>query len=155
MKIEIPNYATIDIRHIVCDYNGTIAKDGMILPHLKTLLQKLSEEFTIHVITADTFGSVTAQLAECPVSIKILETDDHTKEKMAFVRSLGEELCVALGNGNNDEAMLKSAKLGIAVTGDEGCSTKALMAADIVCRDISDALELLLHPKRLTATLRR
>jgi soluble P-type ATPase len=51
--------------------------------------------------------------------------------------------------------MLDSARLGIAVIEAEGGSSDAIAAADIVMRDIVSALELLLNPKRLIATLRR
>jgi soluble P-type ATPase len=50
--------------------------------------------------------------------------------------------------------MLKEAALGIAVIQEEGGAIKTLLAADIVMRSILDALDLLLHPLRLTATLR-
>ena len=50
--------------------------------------------------------------------------------------------------------MLSKASLGIAVILAEGASTVSLKAADIVCSDIVSALELLMHPLRLTATLR-
>jgi soluble P-type ATPase len=67
---------------------------------------------------------------------------------------LGELATVAVGNGRNDRLMLKQAVLGIAVLGEEGTATAALMAADIVVRDVFSALELLRHPQRLIATLR-
>ena len=38
--------------------------------------------------------------------------------------------------------------------GPEGAATATLVAADIVCRSISDALELLLDDRALAATLR-
>jgi soluble P-type ATPase len=38
--------------------------------------------------------------------------------------------------------------------GPEGTSTEALRAADVVVMSINDALDLLLHPERLKATLR-
>jgi len=44
--------------------------------------------------------------------------------------------------------------LGIAVLQAEAASTEAVLAADILSRSILDALDLLLHPLRLTATLR-
>ena len=31
MKINIPNFKNIELKNIVCDYNGTIAKDGKLL----------------------------------------------------------------------------------------------------------------------------
>ena len=155
MTIEIPNYKNITITDIVCDYNGTIAKDGKVLPEIKTLFLELSEYYTLHVITADTFGSVITQLEGYGAGIKILVSSDHTQEKADFIATLGAGQCAAMGNGNNDSAMLKSASIGIAVLGDEGCSKEALFAADIVCQDSADALALFLEPKRLIATLRR
>ena len=67
---------------------------------------------------------------------------------------LGAENIVALGNGNNDRRMLKAAKVGIAVSEGEGCAVDALMAANIHVTRAVDALDLLLQPQRLKATLR-
>lgn len=153
--IEIPHFKTLDISHLVCDYNGTIAKDGVVLPEIKTLFKELSRDYTLHVITADTFGSVISQLEGYGAQIKILSSTDHTAEKADYIRALGEERCIAVGNGNNDAQMLKTAAIGIALLGDEGCSKDALLNADIICKSIGEALALALEPKRLIATLRR
>lgn len=153
--IEIPNFKTLNIQHIVCDYNGTIAKDGLVLPEIKAQFEKLSKLYTLHVITADTFGSVHAQLEGYGVNIKVLSTDYHTEEKAAYISQLGKDTCVALGNGNNDAAMLLQASVGIAVMGDEGCAKDAFMNSDVICKNIEDALSLILQSKRLIATLRR
>jgi soluble P-type ATPase len=153
--IEIPNYKNLTISHIVCDYNGTIAKDGQVLPGIKRLFEQLATTYTLHVITADTFGSVKAQLEGYGAVIKVLESLDHTKEKAAYITSLSAEQTVALGNGNNDAMMLETAVVGIAVIGDEGCSAGAMRSADVVVNSGTDALELLASPKRLIATLRR
>ncbi len=153
--IEIPCFKNLSITHIVCDYNGTIAKDGTVLPQIKELFEQLAKSYTLHVITSDTFGSVNAQLVGYATQIKVLHTDDHTKEKAAFLMALGAEQCAAMGNGNNDKEMLSAAAVGIAILGDEGCSVQTLMSADIVCKSSADALALFLEPKRLIATLRR
>ena len=155
MRIEIPNYRKMTITDIVCDCNGTIAKDGIVLPEIKEIFKRLSSDFTLHVITADTFGSVKAQLEGYGAQIKVLTSGDHTKEKADFVASLGADHCAALGNGNNDSEMLKNAAIGIAVLGDEGCSRETMMSADLMVQNSADALSLFLEPKRLIATLRR
>jgi soluble P-type ATPase len=51
--------------------------------------------------------------------------------------------------------MLKAAAIGIAVLGHEGAASEAIAAADVVVFDIVDAIDMLLNPKRLIATLRR
>ncbi len=145
----------IEIKNIVCDYNGTIAKDGIVLEQIREFFGQLSKSYKIFVITADTFGSVQAQLEGFGVEIKILSSNDHTKEKSDFIQELGEKNVVAIGNGNNDALMLKKAAIGIAILGDEGCSKEALMSADIICKSIIEAFELILQPKRFIATLRR
>jgi soluble P-type ATPase len=61
---------------------------------------------------------------------------------------------VCIGNGHNDRLMLQAAALGIAVLQTEGAAMAAVIAADILAPGIADALDLLLHPLRLAATLR-
>ncbi len=153
--ITIPAYKDLDIHHIVCDYNGTIAKDGKVLQALPELFRALQAHYRLYVITADTFGTVQAEVSRFGCEVKVLSSDDHSEEKAAFIRTLGAEHCVALGNGNNDALMLKAAALGVAILGEEGCSTQTLLASDLVCKSAKEALELLLYPKRLIATLRR
>ncbi len=155
MTIAIPNYATFELTDIVCDYNGTIASDGKVLPEIKSLFHALQAHFTLHVITADTFGSVQKELEGYGAKIKVLQSSDHTQEKADFIQSLGAANCAALGNGNNDAMMLKTAALGIAVIGSEGCSMQSMHAADIVTTNSMDALKLFTDTKRLIATLRK
>jgi len=47
MFIEIPNYKTVDLKNIVCDYNGTIAKDGKLLNGVGELFKKLTKDFKV------------------------------------------------------------------------------------------------------------
>jgi hypothetical protein len=55
----------------------------------------------------------------------------------------------------NDSAMLQRCALGILVIGPEGSAVEALLKAKVIVPDICSALDLLLYPKRLMATLRR
>lgn len=60
----------------------------------------------------------------------------------------------ATGTGCTHAQMLREAALGIAVIQAEGACAVTLSAADVVCSSIADALDLLLHPLRLSATMR-
>jgi len=155
MTIEIPHYRTLELKHLVLDYNGTLAKDGILIEEAISLLHALGEHYTIHVITSDTFGTVQAQLEGLDITIKILHSDNHTEEKSDYIQILGAAHCISVGNGSNDRLMLQNAALGIALIGNEGCSTHTLTSSDIICTSIVDALELALSPKRLIATLRQ
>jgi len=154
-SIKIHGYKELEIAHIVLDYNGTLAKDGILKEEVKELLPKLAEMYSVHVITADTFGSVQNQMQDFAVHVKVLTSDNHTLEKEEYIKSLNATLCAAIGNGNNDVLMLKSAEIGIVLLGDEGCATATLVQSDLVCKNIKDALELFLYRDRLIATLRR
>ena len=154
ITILIPGNREISVKHLVLDYNGTLAVDGMLIPNLKPLLNKLSEQLAIYVITADTFGTVEKELAGVDCEVVVIKPDEQDKQKEQFVASLGKENVVAIGNGLNDALMLASAELGIVLLQAEGAAVKTLMSADVVCRTITDALELLTNPLRLKATLR-
>ncbi len=153
--ITIPHFKILTLEHIVLDYNGTIAKDGRLLPQAGRLIEELAKRYRLHLITADTFGSVKREMNGYDLQIVQLESDAHTKEKADFVETLGASKTAAIGNGNNDASMLSAAAVSIAILGEEGCSKEAMLSADLLCRSIEDALELFLYPKRLIATLRR
>ncbi|MBD3817124.1 MAG: HAD hydrolase family protein [Halothiobacillus sp.] len=158
LTVEIPgdfNGGTpLSLAHLVLDYNGTIAEDGALIAGVPERLAQLAEHLTIHVITADTHGTAAQQLAGLPVSLHILPPGAQSEAKAAFVRELGANLCVAIGNGRNDATMLQETALGVVVIQAEGAAQITLAAADIVSKSTEDALDLLLHPKRLIATLR-
>jgi soluble P-type ATPase len=154
IEIKIPGFKDLKLAHLVLDYNGTLAVDGGLLPGVQERLQGLAAEVHIHVITADTFGEVRATLADLPCTLHILPQASQAEAKRDYVRGLDADGTVCIGNGRNDRLMLAQAALGIAVIQGEGASGACIAAADAVCRDINDALDLLRHPLRLTATLR-
>ena len=154
MRLDVPGHGEIVVEHIVCDYNGTLALDGRLLEGVKETLNRLAGQVTVHVITADTHGSVRDQLRGVDCEIVVIGREDQVRDKRDFVRSLGAETVAALGNGRNDEAMLREAGLGICLILEEGAFTRTVLASDIVCRSAADALALLENPNRLIATLR-
>lgn len=155
MSLTIPGYKTVDIQNVLFDYNGTLASGGRVSASLKQKLSQTAARYRTFVITADTFGTVAEELAGTGVEVTVLQSGDHTAEKADFLHTLGSGQTVALGNGNNDRQMLAAAGLSIALIGDEGCAVQTMLAADIVCSDIGDAMDLLLDERRLIATLRR
>lgn len=154
INISIPNFKDLSLKHLVLDYNGTIAKDGILKDAVKERLPALSKLLNIHVITSDTFGSVQTQLKDFDIEINVLCSNDHTLEKALYIKELDAASCFAIGNGSNDNKMLKDAALSVALIGDEGCSTKTLLSSDVTCKEIADALDLLLNTNRLIASLR-
>ena len=154
IKIDIPGWGNMDIENIVLDLNGTIATDGKIPFEIKEKIKSLSEKVKIYVLTADTQGTASVEISDMEVELVKVSEKDSAEVKLRVLESLDPTSTVAIGNGNNDQLILKEAALGIAVLGDEGISVSAMRNADIVVKNISDALDLFLKPKRLIATLR-
>jgi soluble P-type ATPase len=138
----------------VADLNGTLALDGRIPEAVRQKLKVLAGRLEIYVLTADTFGNAASELGSLPVRLRIVHGEDSASGKLQVVRELGPEKVIAVGNGRNDRLMLAEAGLGIAVLGREGSSPLALAAADVVVCSAEEALDLLLVPARLEATLR-
>ena len=154
IEIKIPGNKILQLEHLVLDYNGTIAFDGALIEGVKESLAELSQMLTVHVITADTFGSVKKALEDIDCKLAVIPLDRQDVAKLEYVKNLGCEQTVSMGNGKNDCLMLKTSALGVAVIQGEGAAFETIASADVVCTDILSALSLLTNPLRLTATLR-
>jgi len=154
IEIDIPGLGFVRLEHLVSDFTGTLSVDGRLLSGVKELLYKLARVVKLHVLTADTFGTVktACEGVECDLTVLSGEVIDIQKER--YVKDLGTECVIAIGNGNNDRKMLAAARIGIAVIEGEGCSVNALLSAEIAVRSVHEGLGLLLNPDRLKATLR-
>jgi len=155
IKIEIPGYAEFQFHHLVLDVNGTIAKDGKLLEGVADLLKELRAKLDIHLITADTHGSQQEIDRLLDLTAVLIPSQNQVKAKLDYIEGLGADKVFAVGNGANDTRMLERAAIGVAIVGPEGACTEILLKAKVVVPDVRAALELLLYPKRLAATLRR
>jgi len=154
ITIDIPGYRRLELAHLVLDYNGTLACDGHLIDGVKSRLNTLSHSLRIHVLTADTFGKAKSGLEGVDCKLSILPLAYQDTGKLSYVDTLDSMSTVCIGNGRNDRLMLKAAALGIAVILEEGASADTIKEADVVCTSIASALDLLLNPLRLVATLR-
>lgn len=151
IKLHIPGRGDYRLEHLALDVNGTLCLDGRLISGVAGRLQALREHLAVHILTADTFGKIAEIEKALDISALRIRT---SADKAALVERVGSASVVAVGNGANDAAMLAAAALGLAVLGPEGVAREALEAADVVVPDVLVALDLLLNPKRLVATLR-
>lgn len=155
ISIDIPGYKKLELQHLVLDFNGTLAIDGKIIEGAKPLLQELSKQLAIHVITADTFGTSQKELAGLDCKLVIINPDAQDLQKDRYVVDLGAKNVIAIGNGQNDALMLWQAGLSIMLMQQEGAFARLINVSHIVCHTITDALNLILNPVRIIATLRK
>jgi P-type E1-E2 ATPase len=154
IELIIPGRERIQLEHLVCDVNGTLAVDGRLLDGVRKSLQGLRDRLNVHLLTADTHGKQELIDQQLGLQALRLQPGDESEQKAAFVRQLGAERTAAIGQGRNDAGMLHASVLGIAVHSREGLAVETLMAADLVVPDILSALELFEKPLRIVATLR-
>jgi len=168
LEFVVPGGRPVCLTTLVLDYNGTIANRGQLIPGVVDRLRYLAPTLDIHVFTADTFGSVRAELGDSFIkeiragrlTVDIIPPQElrlgrnEGEAKLDMLNRLGAKHCCAIGNGRNDALMLGAAGLSFCVMGKEGSSPKAMNAAHIVCRDILEALELLMEPRCCVATMR-
>ena len=155
IELNIPGRGALQLEHLVCDVNGTLAVDGRLLDGMVRQLTGLRDRLTLHLVTADTLGKQAVIDRQLNLqSVRVLPGNEQS-QKSEFVRSLGQERVIAIGQGANDAAMLQAAALGIAVLSEEGLAIETLLAADILVPDIYAALELIEKPLRIVASLRK
>jgi len=137
--------------NVFMDYNGTLARGGELLHGIKAKLRLLSSHVNLFVLTADTFGTARKELADLAIKVLIVS---NGAEKAELIRTLGKGSAIAIGNGKNDVEMFQEAQLSIGIMGPEGIAPKLIVVSNIVVPSIAHALDLLLEPRGIVATLR-
>jgi P-type E1-E2 ATPase len=155
LELNIPGRGIIQLDHLVCDVNGTLSVDGRLPENLPRILNELRSILTIHLITADTQGKQSIIDQQLGFPAHRLQAGNEAVQKEKLVKQLSAQRVVAIGQGANDAAMLKTAALGICILSVEGAAIESLLAADLVVPDIFSAFELLEKPLRIVATLRK
>jgi len=151
LEIPIPGASPFELDHLLLDVNGTLTNRGALIDGLASRLAELRERLEVHLVSADTFGTLEQIARSMQVDAVRAATG---ADKLRLLNELGPGRCAVIGNGVNDALVLEAAALGFAVIGPEGAAMSALRAADVVCASSADALDLLRDPKALSATLR-
>ena len=154
IEVAIPGDGRLRLSFLVLDYNGTLACNGVLLDGVAERLIALSKNLSIHVVTADTFGTVEATLKNLPLHRPSSAADGPESRQ--------DGLRVPIG-AQRDGLHRQRAQRPPDVAGGcarhhrgrpEGAAVDALQASDVVTTSIQSALDLLLNPLRLVATLR-
>ena len=153
IRIDIPGRSTLEIEHVLLDYNGTIAVDGELAPGAADAIRQLAEQAHVAVLTADTYGTAHAQCDPLGVEVVTFPRADAAQFKQQYASGLSGQIA-CLGNGFNDIGMFSECNLAIAVLDTEGTCAGLFAHADVLARSVAEGLELLLRTDRLRATLR-
>jgi P-type E1-E2 ATPase len=155
IELNIPGRGLVSLEYLVSDVNGTLAVDGQLIDEIPRLLNALRDRLEIHLLTADTHARQELIDRQLNLQAVRIPPGHESQQKAEYVKRLGAEHVVALGQGANDAGMLNAAAIGICILSIEGVAPEALHAADVLAPDIYTALDLLEKPVRLVATLRK
>jgi P-type E1-E2 ATPase len=155
IELTIPGWGVLKLEHLVMDVNGTLAIDGQLIEGVPKRIAALRDRLTIHLLTADTYGRQTIINQQLGLTAVEIPSGGEALQKAEYVRRLGCDKVVAIGQGANDAEMLKESHLGICVMSQEGVAKESLLAADLIVPNIITAFELLEKPLRIVASMRK
>jgi soluble P-type ATPase len=127
IEMNIPGQGIFQIEYLVCDVNGTLAIDGVLLPGISTVIKKIQDRLKVFLITANSHAKQSIIDFELGIEAKIIQKGNESQQKKDFISQLGPEKVIAIGQGANDSEMLKEAAIGICVFSEEGTSIDAIM----------------------------
>ncbi|EQD46013.1 Haloacid dehalogenase domain protein hydrolase, partial [mine drainage metagenome] len=97
----------MELGTLVLDLNGTLAVDGQLLP-VHSAVAELRRRLDVCLLSADTHGTLEEVAAELGVqAVRLRSGGGESQQKAEFVRGLGPDSVVAVGNGANDVGMLE------------------------------------------------
>jgi len=155
IELYIPGQGNIQLNHLVCDVNGTLTVDGKLIDGVARCLNTLRDRLTVHLLTADTHNRQDEIDRILGIQAVRIHPEQEAEQKAEYIRKLGADQVIAIGQGANDALMLRESRFGICVLSREGAAGSSLFSATVVVPDILSAFELVEKPLRLIATLRK
>src|SRR6266542_5986319 len=107
IEVNIPGRISFRLQHLVTDVNGTLAVDVHLIDGIAQQIRLLKDRLTIHLLTADTHGRQAVIDGQINLTAVRIQSGNEAAQKAEYVRRLGAETVVAIGQGANDAAMLK------------------------------------------------
>lgn len=136
IKFTIPGLGDYNLEHLVMDVNGTLAVDGQLIDGVAAKIASLRGQLTVHLLTADTHGRQAVIDQQLDLTAVRIAPGGEALQKADYVRKLGNENVVAMGQGANDAEMLNAARLGICIMSTKGVAKETLFASDLIAPTI-------------------
>lgn len=153
MVYDIPGSGQVELKTIILDLNGTISVKGKLVDGVKERLQKLKGlGYQIILFTGNTRDDADSIAKELAIEWRQAKTAEDKRDEAL---GLEPETCVSIGNGLIDTELMKVVKLRIVTLQAEGVHVETLLNSNVVVPSINDALDMLIDPDTLIATLRR
>src|SRR4030042_4804793 len=107
IELNIPGRGLIQLQHLVCDVNGTLAVDGQLTESAKHGLNALRDRLTLHLLTADTHGKQDVIDYQLNLKAVRIHPGKEVEQKVNYVQHWGAATAVPMARGANDAGMLQ------------------------------------------------
>lgn len=152
MIYTIPGRGKLELKTIILDLNGTISVGGSLVKGIDERLGHLKElGYKIVLFTGNTRNDADGLAQQLGIDWRQATS---AQAKADIAHEFEPETCVSIGNGRIDLELMKVVELRIVTLQAEGVHLETMMNSDIVVPSIKDALDILIDPDRLVATLR-
>lgn len=153
MVYDIPGNGSLELKTIILDLNGTISVRGQLVEGVAERLSKLKTlGYKAVLFTGNTRGD--ADKIASYLGIEWMQARTAADKKNEALK-LEPASCVSIGNGLIDLGLMKAVALRIVTLQSEGVHVQTLLVSDVVVPTILDALDMLIDPDILIATLRK
>ena len=111
LKLDIPGSTIMELQFLVLDYNGTIACDGRLIPGVMDRITDLAKSLSVHILTADTFGSVRTELNGIPCETAIIPKGKQAEAKAKAEKEQQQRAlcpfakCCSTGSGHEHQGI--------------------------------------------------
>ena len=89
LEITIPGFGLAKLEHLVSDYTGTLSIDGTLIPGVKEQLNNIAQFLSVHIVTADTFGTARGEVKDIKCETIFLTGEDQDIQKEDYIKKLG------------------------------------------------------------------
>jgi soluble P-type ATPase len=150
---NVPGQGELKLETIILDLNGTISVRGKLVEGVGERLAKLKElGYAVVLFTGNTRGDADGMAQSLGIEWRLTKSSEDKRDKAL---QLSPETCVSIGNGLIDLELMKVVKLCIVTLQAEGVHVQTMLNSDVIVPTICDALDMLIDPNILVATLRR
>jgi len=81
IEMNIPGQGIFQLEYLVCDVNGTLAMDGVLLPGISTAINKIQDRLKVFLITANTHAKQSNINFELGIEAKIIQKGNESQQK--------------------------------------------------------------------------
>src|SRR5438128_8220874 len=117
LEVDIPGWKDLRLELLELDVNGTLSRDGLLLPEVQGRIAALQHVLEVRLLSADTFGPGDSCRRLGVQAQRLRRGESEAEQKGRLIRQVGAERIVAIANGAMSAKGARSKMLEVDVPG--------------------------------------